>query len=263
MLPLQKPTLWNADPGILEYNCRKHGMPVPVGAWPMWGGAGRILYDYSRNGNHGIFPILSDTPIWSKEGVYWDKKRGIAIGNTASAPDSLAFSGTDELTIFQYIDNESEAVDSDWCFAQGTEKVLRMSGSKMQFVLNSFSTNDRVTSTVTRKGKYAVIGMFDGTKLWVYVDGVGDSVTPTGTYNNPADEMCIGGNSYFIDTYSWWGHIYVTLIFDVSLTLQQINFISKNPYFMFRVPDELYGYAAAAGVSIPVFIHQMQQQGIL
>ncbi len=49
------------------------------------------------------------------------------------------------------------------------------------------------------------------------------------------------------------------LIFDTALTEAQIKFLYENPYFMYRLPEELYGYAAVAGISMPLLIQQMNQ----
>jgi hypothetical protein len=66
----------------------------------------------------------------------------------------------------------------------GFEMALRNAGNKVQFVLNSFSTNDRATGATTiGSGFRHWAGRYNGSTIDVFYEGAIDaSVTPTGAY---------------------------------------------------------------------------------
>jgi len=72
--------------------------------------------------------------------------------------------------------------------AGGYEMVLRVNGGVTQFLLNSFSTNDRVdgSTSVNTSGVYQQFGgRYDGTDLEAFYNGSSDgSVTPTGSWGS-------------------------------------------------------------------------------
>lgn len=49
-------------------------------------------------------------------------------------------------------------------------------------------------------------------------------------------------------------------IFNTPMSATQTDFIHYNPYFMYQMPEELYGYTAAVGgLSIPVAMNYYNQ----
>ena len=261
MLPLQKPTLWNADPGIIEYNCRKHGMPVPVVAIPMWEGAGDQAVDLSGNGNHAD---IGDT-IWDNGLV----KNTSSLLDIPNSPSINSINNNNEYTVVLGLNRN---IANTSYLAIG--KPLRSSdAAEITFSLTiSWSTPasgyawrlhhahswtnkkllDNVKSASTDK---QIVGLYDGSYMRLYTNGVPTvSLATTTIPGTTSDNLTAGGHAS--TTYDY------TYIYNRALSPYQVKFLNDDPYFMFRVPDELYGYAAA-GVSIPVLIHQMQQQGIL
>jgi len=54
-------------------------------------------------------------------------------------------------------------------------------------------------------------------------------------------------NDAGIDFYQFFNGLIDDLpIFDTALSTTQIKFLSENPYFMYQIPEELYGYVSAA-----------------
>lgn len=67
----------------------------------------------------------------------------------------------------------------------GTEAILRVENGNPVFILNSFTTNDRATSSMKLSGNrwYYLLGVYDGSTIMILVDNVvKGSVTPTGSY---------------------------------------------------------------------------------
>lgn len=112
---------------------------------------------------------------------------------------NYAFSGTDPITIGSY-QRMVTAVNAGAYFSQGTEIVLRGGATGttgVEFIMNSFSTNDRttVTATATMVGrKTTLLGSYGPSgNLTARVDGnVSSSVIPTGTYANPGSNYFVG-----------------------------------------------------------------------
>jgi len=81
-------------------------------------------------------------------------------------------------------------------------------------------------------------------------------------YNTDTDndaDFLFGCNGAIAESFD--GSVFNMVVFDTALTFGQSEFISNNPYFMYHLPEELYGSAAAA--PIPIIIQHLRQQGIL
>lgn len=114
----------------------------------------------------------------------------VNIANSAS----LAFSGVQPITIA--VRHKPGTYGTARMVSQGTEIILRMNGTtrEYEFILNSFTTNDRVIAGgfVTAKWQ-TVVGVYDGTDLMIYVDGkMVERTTPTGAYVNVGTTWKIG-----------------------------------------------------------------------
>ncbi len=48
-------------------------------------------------------------------------------------------------------------------------------------------------------------------------------------------------------------------MFDTALSPSQIKFLHDDPYFMFRMPEELYGYSPAA---VGAIMNQFQKHNV-
>jgi len=204
-----------------------------VGCWLMNEGGGICLFD-SVNNNTALF--VSHTTSW--EGNYVDFSTGIN-GADITYNQSLSFGGNDPITVFQIV-NGSNVGNDDWSFSQGTEIVLRKNSSGyLEFVLNSFSSNDRVSSGASLLlGKPACIaGQYDGNELSIWENGKKkNSITPSGTYGNNTNNFSIGGKTGSTAN-TWNGTILLTLLYRHPANVESLY---AEPYCFILVPQYWY-----------------------
>ena len=89
---------------------------------------------------------------------------------------------------------------------------------------------------------------FDSTDgLQCYLDGIKSATSfasATGLDSGTSPALNIGRSSGIIDYLN--GIIGNVQIHNVALPPSQVKFLYDNPYFMYRLPEELYGYTSAA-----------------
>ena len=255
--PNQKPPIWAIDPGIVAYNCRKYGMPHPVLAMPMWEGAGNRALDYSGRGNHGI---LTDGPSWVTNGVSFDGTddyintgiNGISV-NTGSfcawvkRIGGWSSSETDDEYIFEFgISNDDRVV------------LYLNDNGQIRFLIldNNVADIAYTTETSWNEQWYHLVGVYGPSLLRLYVDAVSQvDDTSIGTIE-PITTLSIGGDNLgAVGTNFFTGIINNCSIFNTTLTQTQVKFLYENPYFMYEIPEELYGYAAAVGDTATNLLH--------
>lgn len=243
--PYVKPK-WRASVGMMEsvvaYNCRKYGMPRPVAAYPMWESAGNRAMDLSGRGNHGTF---IGGPKWAGRGLDFD---GVNDAIDVGMSDLADYSA---LTISAFVYMTAKTID----------RVIVSQGAANNFALRyDVGTDEWYFQGHDGGYQYAkhhadvnlntwthIVGTYDGTTLRVYADGVVGSTTDTlGTPSANIGSTHIG-NNLPTGNREWVGLIDEVCIFNTTLSAAQIKFLYDNPYFMYRMPEELYGYAAEAG----------------
>lgn len=246
----QKPPIWSIDSGIIAYNCLKYGMPYPILTMPTWEGAGGKVFDYSKHRNHGTL-----------NGATWAKK-GIDYGGTSDYVGIPNFVRPANTTIFAEILSRS-VTETNGCSVVGADDTgegerswqfkLDQTTGYLNFII--FTAGgvyaDTVGSTNLSDQKWhTVAGSYDGETSSIYEDGVltdsdgamsGDLLSGTG--------IAIGRNSDIRDAVYFDGFIGVVIIFNTALTAVQHKFLSANPYFMYQIPEELYGYVEAPPVT--------------
>jgi hypothetical protein len=133
---------------------------------------------------------------------------------------SLGFSGVLPVTIAARVTPASTATMR--IFSQGSEIILRANGTtkEYEFILNSFTTNDRVIAgSLVPNEEARVVGVFDGTYLMLYVNGtMVERVTPTGTYADVGSTWKIGHDT----TEQFTGLIDEVRIFNTAWTPSQV-----------------------------------------
>lgn len=229
------------------------------------------VQDLSGNGNHGTsygkgeFSRSTDgtftdhngviqtagIDIARHEGQRWindDKGGSEYVGENAIEFDgvdesvfipfssSLAFENNDEISICALI-NTDTILSTHGILGQGTEIILRQNSDDIEFILNSFSTNDRATATnVLESNKnILVFGIYDGTNINIYIDGVlKDSVTPTGTYGGDTGTWKIGQSGSISEFFD--GLIDNPIIWNTALTgeevFQQYQYSKKDSDYL-------------------------------
>lgn len=240
--PNQKPPIWSIDPGVIAYNCQRAGMPKPVLAMPMWEGAGTLVRDYSGRGNHGTFV---NNPVWELEGVACDLSNNsyITVSDEADVLDSCS-----KISIFvdlNWIAGDDWGRIVDKGYATGAYQIYQYSNSgNIGFYFNGITGSD-VATGVPLAGRHKWVLTYDGSEIDTYKNGVlvHTEAGLSGDIANHANPLYLMGGGADTTT----GTIYNAIIFrNLSLTGAQAKFISDNPYFMYQIPEELYGYVAGA-----------------
>lgn len=250
--PQVKPK-WQLPVGVMEgvvaYNCKKQGFPRPVLAMPLWEGAGAKAIDFSGHQNHGT---LEGMPTWKADG----KGLGLNFDGVADT-DRVTIADADSLDVTTQMTFSSSLTISSITSGWGTI-VSKFDGASQHIyiVVNSASLYlvfigiqngwDSGYDFVAGKPTDLVI-TFDsvnGTK--VYIDGNYFSAEASGgSIQTNANPLYLGHNTAWTEEV-WDGDINNALMWDVVLTPAQIRFLHDDPYFMYRVPEELCGYTSGA-----------------
>lgn len=246
--------------GIVAYNCRKSGFPRPVLAMPMWEGAGNRVIDYSGYGHHGV---LTNAPEWREGGIKLDGTSSyISVSSLINDMDL-----TKPWTMFIKAKLAS-VTDYGPCIGfvhkDGNEYAYlgHDDNSSPNFKIGSDAKTPGNGSTLLYNTEYDMGLVWDGSKLIGYLNGIYDyDVTPNPAITWSELDLFMIGALYKTTVVGYVDGTFNTpLVFDSELTSTQIKFISDNPYFMYQIPEQLYGKAAAAaGVTIPIFMQHYRQ----
>lgn len=256
---------WNLPVGVMEgivaYNCRKHGFPRPVLAMPMWEGAGNRAIDFSGYGNNGD---MINNPIWVGNGIDFN---GINHRIECGTDPILEVQGH---TIFCMLRSGSWE-NTKMIFAKaynitiaGVEWGVRSPGNLAYAYYDSTLRGWFVDTTALPLDEdISLSGVWDDAgDVTFYVGGEESSSASTsaGTIRYNSDEAVIGDQQ---QNNEFDGVIQQFILFAEVLSPAQIKFLHDDPYFMYRIPEEMYGYTAAVGgITIPVLIHHLKQHGI-
>ncbi len=251
---------WQTPLGVTEsivaYNCRKYGFPRSVLAMPFWEGAGNKVYDISGNMNHGT--LLNGTK-WSGgkfgNALSFDGVNDcVVVGNRVSLkPDFVSVmawvktSNGGEQTVFS---QKGRNYGGWYAYA------LRLFDGKVKVRLqqtNEPSFIDFTGIANLNDGNWHQIGFTFDTdfKVHIYVDGKLDSISNAGSnsiYYYVTDiPAYIGIGTYNLGQGDIYEMAFNGLIDDVhiynrALTPAQIKFSYDHPFFMYEMPEELWGY---------------------
>jgi hypothetical protein len=266
--PSQKPPIWSIDPGVIAYNCQKASMPVPELAMPMWEGAGALARDYSGRGNHGT---LVGGATWGPEGIDFNGTDGyIDIDNDIYMSGSFTITASVNVTAW----DEDNAiiigrVEGDPWFQN---YYLSMKIADQQFIGGFYDTvgsswREVLSDTGKPTGTWMFIIVTWDTlddRLRIYVNGDLETTSAqfSGAVPRDAGNTEIGAlTAVTPDRDHLNGAIKSTNLFDVALTAYQAKFISDNPYFMYQIPEEMYGYVAGAP-PVGAIMNQFQKYNI-
>jgi hypothetical protein len=259
--PSQKPPIWSIDPGVIAYNCQKAGMPHPVLAMPMWEGAGSLARDYSGHGNHGE---LVGAPEWRKDGLdFGGVNDYINTGDMDISGDGLTISAlitpnfTQATGDYDVISDKAGSANTHaWRFLFNRD----VEDFRFRLFTSAGAVNcDTVGLTWNIGESYNIVATYNGSTMKIFWDGVEqNSVNHSGNITTNDIDHLIGFSSGDLEWTHFDGGIKNTCMFDVGLTASQVKFISDNPYFMYQIPEELYGYVAAAPpVGNPAWYYNM------
>lgn len=257
---LQVKPRWVAPVGVMEsvvaYNCRKYGMPRPVLAMLMWEGAGNRAIDLSGHSNHGLFV---NTPEWVADGLDFDGSTPDYIDVPGS--DSISLTGT--MTVSAWINptdftnyngiasktNGAQAAPYDFYLVQATG-IPRFR--------RSISSNAN-SAPQTGQMNHIAVSVDSGNTSTHYLNGAPNGASTTGTRTDVGKSLRIGSRDDLFTKFK--GVINNVIIYNIDLTTAQIKFLYDNPYFMYWMPEELYGYVAGAPpIGNPFWYYEMLQK---
>jgi hypothetical protein len=237
--PSQKPPIWSIDPGVIAYNCQKAGIPHPVLAMPMWEGAGNLARDYSGHGNHGT---LTGAPEWRKDGLDFND-----VVNDRILIDHLVTVGPNKYTLSFWVRPSAINTYNMVVGQPGQNQYLALRSTDYLELHDASARDLEFTNLVTWQigTQYHILITYDtDVGEWhAWVDGVDlKTLTDTGTSVFEFNEIGRG----WLDAHGFPGIIDQVQIYNDCLFPAQIKFTSNNPYFMYQIPEELYGYVAGA-----------------
>lgn len=235
-------------------------MPQLVLAMPMWAGAGDRTVDLSGCGNHGAF---TDNAGWIDTakgiGTEFPTDNGTDRINLGSITSANPLSGvpTGEISIaarvykplaynnsYPRVFDKSDAagVAHGWSFY--FNEITNTFLFQVEGVLSFSSSN-----TYSAAGWYDIIATIKSGDCRMYVNNDISTSSDAFSFSSTTTNAAIGNWNHAIDR-QWNGHILYVHIWDKILNAQQAKFITDNPYFMYQIPEELYGYVAWGGIEV-------------
>ncbi len=264
---LRRPNIkpkWHAPLGVMEsvvaYNCRKYGFPVPVLAMPFWEGAGNKAYDIVNCFGSNIGTSMSWRADKLKTGTAYDDLNNVITLPVSTSPN-INWTGLSVVVGFKTHPTAWEypmifALLTDW-----GEDGVGMENNVGTTNNIRFFTDTRevavISSALSSSTYYNIAGTWDKINLRLYVNGTLSATqaetaagwTPTNIQQRYINGINWGGTNWRTAN-TVYNYLYY---FKVALTPAQVKFLNDNPYFMYEMPEELWGYAAAGGgYTLPV-----------
>ena len=259
---------WQLPVGVMEgmvaHNCRINNMPRPSLAMPLWEGAGNQTIDFSGHGNHAQF---YNEASWIAEGIHTD---GVNDYIRSPHDSSIDFADEDFTVSLWFRTTTTEA--SSYLFSKNYGGTgVKWYGSNIFvggiacYVDDGGASPSTVNTTDDfNDGKWHNLVYSRNTttnKLTAYIDGVwnAEATDISGSIANTGTLTIGGRNDLNVDRF-YDGDLKQFCIYDVALTERQIKFQYDNPYFMYQIPEEIYGQGeAAVGGLILLLIHHQNQ----
>jgi hypothetical protein len=199
--------------------------PNLVGWWTFDEGGGRTALDWSGHGNHGA---IQGNPVWvtgfDNDGNALDFD---GLGDYVNCGNAAIFNITEQITIAAWI--KLEKFEQEW------QSIVTKGEDGWRIVMNKrqdqilFGCGDVAELAGTRSVNdgewHHVLGLYDGSKIYVYVDGLVDaSQTATGTINTNDLNVLIGETERPGEgPRQWNGLIDDVRIYDKALTPEEIE----------------------------------------
>lgn len=152
----------------------------------------------------------------------------------------IPFGGTSPITCVVCTGYEFR---SDFVLRQSSEIIIRHTPTNTsEFILNSFSTNDRSPTTITNiNNRIVTVGSYGASgKLRTVSNGAYSEVTPTGSYANSSSIVQLTG----IPT-----GIFMAAIFASEFTLYESLDITRNPWQLFAPDPPRFFLIPSSGLS--------------
>ena len=202
-----------------------------VGFWPLTHTSGSVATDVSTSGNDGT---LSVTDLWSAQsiGSCFDGSTSQHVTGTG------AYLGSSSGTLSFWFKADSQLVDrymvslpSASAGSNGFNVAAISGGCRVDLSTSSgFKQLSYTTQNVQDGGIYHIVATYDGSDIYLYVDGVQvATVAHTGTINQQAD------GEFNINRFGSYGRtsdgFYQNVrVFNTALTADQVSLLYNRPW---------------------------------
>ena len=236
-----------------------------VGCWLMNEGGGDTIYDLSGNGNAGT---INNSVVWA------DGRFGRCLDfagtevDKVTMPDNPAYSGLDQISVVFWMYPHVLSTISRYKMIVGKANWAEEREWRFRFESGDFFTwhvsndgNDPganecnvSTSLLTLSAWNHIVGVYDGTNLWLYINGVqvDTHAGDLGGIHDGTAVMAIGASSDLGgkegDAYD--GLIDHVVIYNRPLSSGEVAKLYRDPFCMFRrTPIELWTGATSGGIT--------------
>lgn len=198
-----------------------------VGYWKLDESSGGIASDDSGNGYSGT---LFGDPVWMPAGGWIDGAIDLdGAGDYIRIEDEAPFDITDVITVSAWI--KVTSFDNDWAgVVTKGDSAWRLArsygGSNMEFSCTGISNNQygyiSGNINVDDGAWHHVAGVYDGSRIYLYIDGVEDASEPaTGSIDLNNYKVFIGENGQATGR-TWNGYIDDVRVYHRALTAPDI-----------------------------------------
>lgn len=214
---------------------------------PFWEGCGNEANDLSGNRTIGTF---TNEASWAAVGIEVD---GVNDYIDLGIPSSLKIGPALTVSIWAKRDTTSNNYEGLYACIKtsadyGGYGLWSMSDGRIRGSVDDNYINDvKTTDVISNSVWHHIVLRCDGVNYAVYVDGKKASADKAISAYTPADATTIKIGFSFAANEYFDGMLDNPMVFDWTLTPGQIKFIYENPNFMYKIPEELYGYVAAVG----------------
>jgi len=154
-----------------------------VGHWKFNEKSGITANDSSRYRNTGT---LIGGPIWSDKGIKFD-----GVDDYVDAGNAASLNITNAITVSTWVKPKMSAglfqhIVSKFGDTNQNGYLLQYQASdqKIYFVLRNIAVYNVGTNSAVSENWYHVVGVFDGTNLNIYLNGIKQAATTTGSIGN-------------------------------------------------------------------------------
>ncbi|MFH1230652.1 MAG: LamG domain-containing protein [Planctomycetota bacterium] len=187
----------------VRYHYNKGG---PVAQWKMDEGEGRVVYDSTDNNNDGTLVLAgSATSSAWVQGKYGSALSFDGVNDVVIVPDSASIESADSITLSTWVkaNNFSDPNSLGPEIINHAESLKGYSldisnAGKPRFWLGFPAGNTTLSAqaTLTANKWYLITGVYDGSTMKIYIDGVLDnSVSQTGSIGNTTQSLTFGASN--------------------------------------------------------------------
>ena len=231
-----------------------------VGAWyPSLGIQGSQIIDVSGNGNYGT----ANNAVWAigKEGPAFNCNgtNCLDTGNDAS----LQISGKTLSVVASVYINTTVAwqgiVVKTGAWSDGWGLMV-FNDATIRFFINNYNGGQHASIDISGRvgGWYHIIGVYDGTTIRLYVDGIPDGSTQaySGVIVDINTNLMLGRIEDGVDNYYWEGMLSNIQLYNRVLTPAEIQLLyrTNGNALLQRRPSALFKAAAAGGTILPQIV---------